>query len=243
MEPILQRTYILDGSQATADGFCRPEALLQRMQEATTQHSDAIGIGRDVMLQEHNGIWMLARCWYQLTQPLVPGMAITLQTWPCKNTATSSERYFAFYADGKRIGQALQMWVLADIDKRRICRIDQFAEICAMPLTEKPISLRLRRLPRPMLQDAGAYTIVPADIDENGHMNNVRYLRCAMQPFADTFVWQLQINYEHECRVGQTLHLQSAVQDDTNLIFGLLEDGSVSFELQIWQNQSEFEPE
>lgn len=234
MEPILEKTYVLTADYTNGAGICRPDALLQLLQDVAGEHAQRIGTGRDVMLRNHNCVWMLVRTWYELNVPVTQGQTITIQTWPCKNDATVSERYFSISADGKPVGQALQMWVLVDVDRRRIARIRDFAEIQAMPVTEKPIALRLRHLVPPELHDAGTYTVGSEDMDINGHMNNARYLCCAMQPLPDGFVSQLQINYERECRAGQTLRLQTAAQDGSNYVYGLLEDGSVSFEAQIW---------
>lgn len=235
MEPVLEKHYTLTADLVDAAGICRPDALLQLLQDIAGEHAERIGTGRQIMLDNHNCVWMLVRTWYQLDIPLLLGQTVGLRTWPSKNDATVSERYFEIEVDGTSAGRALQMWVLVDIDRRRIARIRNFAEIQAMPLTEKPISLRLRHLVPPELHDAGTYRVTNEDMDVNGHMNNARYLRCAMQPLGDGFVSQLQINYERECRAGQTLCLQMASLDGANFVYGRFEDGSVSFEAQIWK--------
>lgn len=235
MEPVFEKCYTIAAGCVDAAGICRPDALLQLLQDVAGEHAERIGTGREVMLSNHNCVWMLVRTWYQLDKPLMLGQTVRLRTWPSKNDATASERYFDMKVDGEPVGQALQMWVLVDIDQRRIARIRNFPEIQAMPLTEKPISLRLRHLVSPELHDAGFYTVSDEDMDINGHMNNARYLRCAMQPLGDGFVSQLQINYERECRAGQTLCLQTATWNGSDFVHGCFSDGSISFEAQIWK--------
>lgn len=230
---MLERTFPITQLHTDAFGICRADALMELMQEVAGEHSELLGIDRSVMVERHNCVWMLVRSFYTLERDLLLGQNLTICTFPCHNDATSSERYFAFSVDGEQVGWALQLWVLVDQDQRKIAVMRKFPEIQAMQMEQKPVDFRLRHFPLPQMENACTYTVGEADIDINGHMNNARYLRPALQPLACSHARSVQIHYNKECLCGQTLQLQMGQQDGESYTVGLLEDGTSCFEAKI----------
>ncbi len=233
---MLQKEYDIP---ATRTGFYSPETLMACLQDAASEHAEEIGIGREVMLRNHNCVWMVARAWYQLDAPI--DGRITVQTWPCGNTATASNRYFSFLSGDREIGRALQLWVLADVSRRRIVPMRGLAEIGAMPVEPAPIPMRLGHLALEALTPAGSYTVAAEDIDVNGHMNNAHYLRCIRQVTGEGFVRQLQIDFKRECADGQTLRLLAARHEGAWDVRGVLPNGEVSFEARVYIARESYE--
>lgn len=232
MKALTTKTYSLTAAEAFSDGTCRPDALLELMQDAAGYHASILGIGMDVMYSKHNCLWMLVRNWFRLDRPLMAGDTLTVETWPMKPDGLSSNRAFRFYANGQPIGEAFQVWVLVDVVKRRISRIKDFPEFAALDYVESeaPVNLRRLRLPANMAV-AGSCQVAERDIDANGHMNNTRYLVYVMQLLGEKFVQELHINYDRECLAGEKLELLLGQDENGTYVTGRKEDHAQSFEV------------
>ncbi len=233
MDSILTQTYLITPADTDRFGLLRPDRLLTIMQDLAGRHAQLLGIGMERMLSAHNSAWMLMRNWFRLSRPLRAGEELRLETWPQPTDALTSNRTFYFYCNGERIGEAFQVWVLVDVDKRRIKRIRDFPEFDAISYTNRPAPIDLRRLRLPEMTEAGTVRVEPEDIDSNGHMNNARYLRYVMQVLEDAAVLEAQINYDRECRQGDCLRLQTGGSGAERYVTGQMEDGSLSFESKL----------
>lgn len=233
MEAILQKETLLTAAQTTADGVCRPDAVMALLQDAAVEHAEILGVGRAPILARHNCVWMLVRSWYRLSRPLRAGECIKVQTWAYPTDRLTSEREFALFCGEEPVGSAMQVWALVDVEQRKLVRMQNFPEIQAMAVRQAPVPVKLRRLPLPELQPAGVCVVQPEDIDVNGHMNNVAYLHYVMLPLGQGFVRELQINYDRECRAGETLRLQTGAADGWRYVLGVNQAGQTSFEARV----------
>ena len=135
----------------------------------------------------------------------------------------------------RSIGRALQYWVLANAQTRRIANLRDIDILWTLPVREPECRETIRRLVLPeSLPEAGAWTVTPEEIDDNGHLNNVVYVQHA-QRFAPPDTKWIEVIYDRECFLGETLRLFAK----DGCVRGVKSDGSESFRARFQQSEEE----
>ena len=117
-----------------ADGLC---GLLQLLEAGATAHADLWGCGRQTMLERYRCAWMIARGWVRIHRP-IPRAPLTLRTWirPVKHGL--SRREFDLLEGDTLIAEAVQAWILVDLQTRRIRTMDDIPEMQRQRRTAAP---------------------------------------------------------------------------------------------------------
>ena len=192
---------------------CRPSALLGILQEAATQAALELGVSGPEIRRKYNCLWMVTRSWLELDGP---------------------------FREGKPIGQGTTVWVMADVDSRKLFRMKDLAEFRGTDGGERNKSVKLRRIPMPEVFDRRTRRDLRySDTDINGHVNNVHYADFACDSLhleelgKGKFVRSLQIGYVNECRAGEALWVDTAARGAELLARGEGEDGVERFEFAL----------
>ena len=138
------------------------------------------------MVERYNVFWMLTRIRLQLTRPVRWLEELTVRTGH-GGQGILLYRDYELYASGEQVGEACGLWVLADLDTRKLM------DLSGTPipaLTETAGGLPPRHPPsdRPFTRPGrwrrwsggGCYS----DTDVNGHINNTRYADFACDALA-----------------------------------------------------------
>ncbi len=230
-------TYRIDSRDTDPFNQCRPSSMLGYLQEAATVAACELHVSREEMIRNYNVFWMLARIWYRLDAPLRWDDRLTVRTWHRGNKGASMYRDFDLLRDGKPVGEAVSVWVLADLDTHKLFRlkdVKQFegsdgGELCKDKLLPK---LRIPVELAPSMDRTLHYS----DADINGHVNNTRYADFACDALhlhrlgEGQFVSSLQIGYLKECRPGETLHLSTGSRDGVWYVQGDGTEGKPHFD-------------
>lgn len=197
--------------------------IVAAMQDAAIAHSLDLDIGFERMLRDFNALWMLVRLRVDLLR--TPRGALRLQTFLRAPSAISSIRDFTLLDSSGVCGAAMQCWVLADADTRRLIPMKSVPALWSLPTPTPERTDMLKRIPLPDgLTDAALWTVAPEEIDGNGHLNNVVYVRRAEALQAAPCLG-LEIQFDRECFAGEVLRLQAC----GDFVRGLKADGSESF--------------
>lgn len=146
-------------------------------------------------------------------------------------------RDFDLLMDGKPIGEAVSVWVLADLDTHKLFRLGnvrEFDDTSGGALCKEKLLPRLK-VPVPLVPTQ-ARALHYSDTDVNGHVNNVRYADFAcdaleMQRLGQgRFVSSVQIGYLKECRAGETIRLSTGCANGTWYVQGDGEEGKPRFD-------------
>lgn len=219
---------------ADVQGNWKTSAILRQFQETAEDHSVRMGVSRSRLVEK-------GMCWVLYRQSLIRydhmglGDEITLTTWPGKVTGPFFPRYFALEKDGKLAGEAATMWVLFDIEKRRILRPNM------LPCEYEP-NLRPSGLAMPGGIKAGNMAptekrpVRYTDLDMNGHMNNARYADWACDILGGDGMEYMQINYVQEAVLGDEITLE---KDEAGAIRGIRQDGKLIFEAYMGKQPEE----
>ncbi len=219
---------------------CRPSSVLNFLQEAATDAAGELGVSRDEIVVRYHCFWMLARIWYRLDKPLFWDDVLTVRTWHRGGKGVSMYRDFDLYRNGEPIGEAVSVWVLADLDTHKLKKLTEVEEFHLTTGGDlcKDIKLHRARMPAEMAA-AETRLLRYSDCDVNGHVNNVRYADLACdalrleQTGAGRFVSSVHISYLKECRPGETLTLYTGEKDGLWCVRGADSTEVVRFEAEI----------
>lgn len=229
--------YPIDSRDVDPCNHCKPSGLMGILQEAAVAAACELHASRPEMMEKYNLFWMLARMWYRLDRPLKWNETLSIRTWHRGGSGASSYRDFDLFVDGKPVGEAVSVWVLADADTHRLARMSKIEEFQGTDGGElcKDKSLSRFKLPQEMAA-ADHRAMHYSDTDINGHVNNVRYADFICDAIRmdqlgqDFYVSALQVDYLAECMAGETITLFTGEQDGLRYVRGADAAGKSRFE-------------
>ncbi len=230
----------VDSREVDMFNQARPSAVLGILQEAATQAALDLKVDGPLIAKKYNCLWMVTRNWVELYAPLHWDDHIRVETWHRGGSGASVYRDFDIFRDDKLMGQATTVWVMANIDTRKLFRMKDVEEFAGTDGGTRNKSIKLRRLELPATWDSvHSRYLGYSDTDLNGHINNIHYADYACDALhmekADplSFVQTFQIGYLSECRAGETLQMQCAAQGEDRFARGMGEDGTERFDFSL----------
>lgn len=218
MTKIYTQKVHITAAQTDLNARMKPSAILEIMQEAAGAHAEVIGVGRNMLLT-HQLVWVITRAEVRMERYPVFGEDITVKTFPMPNRRWFFPRSFIFYdADGHQIGCAATLWVLLDVNARRMSKPDPVQPLMpdnsdlTPPLAMPSTVYELDAAPA-IAEHLPLYT----DLDMNAHVNNTKYIDWCCNALGidvmksnelSTFV----LNYHQEIRPGQ--HIRTELRRD-----------------------------
>jgi acyl-ACP thioesterase len=191
------------------------DAALNFFQEAAISHAENLGVGRDAMAQA-NQVWILSRMSIQMDRRPGYGETITVRSWPRGWEKLFALRDYDIRDSGNNpVVRARSCWIIIDMEKRRPLRPQSVMD--TLPLNEGqdalPRAIGLEE--RPALQKTAERRALYTDVDYNGHVNNVSYIRWIEDAVDPVLLEQakqmrLDINYLNEVLPGDITGIWSA---------------------------------
>lgn len=222
-----EATYRVGARDADPFRQCRPSSVLNCLQEAATDAAGALHASQDEIAQNYHCFWMLVRVWYRLDEPLYWNEVLTVRTWHRGGKGVSMYRDFDLYRNGERIGEAVSVWVLADLDTHKLKKLSEVEEFHLTTGGELCKDIRLHRSRMPEKMHIAEHRLMHySDCDVNGHVNNVRYADFSCdavhleQQGGDQFVSSVHISYLKECKAGETITLSAGERDGVLCVRG-----------------------
>lgn len=232
-----ERGYPIDSRDVDPWNHCKPSGLMGILQEAAVAAACELHASRPEMMEKYNLFWMLARMWYRLDRPLKWNETLSIRTWHRGGSGASSYRDFDLFVDGKPVGEAVSVWVLADADTHRLARMSKIEEFQGTDGGELCKNKSLSRFKLPQEMAAAEHRAMHySDTDINGHVNNVRYADFICDAIRmdqlgqDFYVSALQVDYLAEGMAGETITLFTGEQDGLRYVRGADAAGKSRFE-------------
>ncbi len=213
-------------------GRWKPSSLLLSIQEVSGLHSQALGAGWEVLAKK-NLFWAILRTKLQITRLPVKGETVTLKTWPMPTTRVAYPRAAAaFDREGNELFRGITVWVLMDFDTRAMVLPGKSGVEVTGLIQGSELAVPTA-LPARTMQRSHNRRVCFTDLDQNGHMNNTRYLDWIWDLLPSDFHRQhapreITICYLSEAREGQSLQLQWDFPDSDCLHVDIHRDQSGS---------------
>ncbi|MBO8154582.1 acyl-ACP thioesterase domain-containing protein [Thermovirga sp.] len=188
-----EHNFRISYSQAGALGRLKLTGAMNLFQDIADDHAAKVGVSVADLLKQ-NKTWVLHR--FKMTNQTMPkrGDLVTIKTWYRPEKKLYSLRTFKMLGqDGKELLSVQTSWIVVDINKGRPLRLDR-----AMPeayYENKDDELEVSFEEPLMPQKANIKKTIQVgvtDLDMNFHVNNVHYLRWAL----DTIPIKILKEYE-----------------------------------------------
>jgi len=239
------RNFIKYYEIGAADGdcfnFCRTSSLLDFMQDAATKHSELMGISRDVLISKYQTIWILARCYIELSRPIKAYENLKIETWHRGFHGPLFYRDFEFTINDEIVGYATNVWVTADAATHKMKKPEGFEEINSLSASpERSLDIMLGKIKVPAdLHTVYERTVRYSDLDINCHLNNAKYadLVCdaiTMSEKNPCYFSRLQINYLNEALPGEKIIVKA--NDFPSFVTGVTDSGESKFSAEFTVN-------
>jgi len=240
MSTFLELDLTVDSRDVDLFNQCRPSAVLGMLQEAATRAALALDVSGPQLLEKYNCLWMVTRSWVELDAPLRWNDSVHIKTWHRGASGASSYRDFDLSRDGKPVGRGSTLWVMVDVDTRKLFRMKNLTEFQGTDGGELNRSLKLHRPAMPEAFDQRVRRDLRySDTDINGHVNNAHYADFACDSLhlerlgRGKFVRSFQIGYISECQAGETVWVETAARGDELFARGLGEKGDERFDFAL----------
>lgn len=241
MQQPFSQNILLQTSMVDVNGRWQPGSIFRVMQEVSGAHAEGFGLGRQPLMDA--GIaWVLTRASLQMDEYPCYGQTVTVKTWPGKGRHAFFPRHYTFEVNGREIGRSTTLYVLMDIEQRKMAHPDRLPG--QLPEYDIPAPL-----PTPgAIPQLAAEPVVRThqvrytDLDFNGHVNNTRYVDW----FADCFDWQehcsmelseVTVHFLQEIRPGEEVTLTLRREGNTAVLLGEA-DGTQRFQMKgVWRER------
>jgi acyl-ACP thioesterase len=196
-----------------------PPAYWRILQNAAAAHANELGAATE-QLRREGQTWMLSRMVLEVDRHPSLGDALTVETWP--STLLRGVRAVRDFAvkdsAGDLVARASSLWVIVDLATRRPQRVP---EAIAALRTDPgyPIPAFTPTLEAVVAPDSRRhFTAEWSDCDQNEHVNNVSYVRWAVDALPRALLeshslHSIEVHYLREIALGATVALETERKD------------------------------
>lgn len=217
-------------SEVGADGELTLEALMDYFQDCATFHSEEVGFGVEYLMKEKKG-WVLLSWQIEIKRYPKFGEKIAVST-----KAYDFKRSFGYRnlmmqdENGEYVALANSVWLYMDLEKMMPDRVEQ-AQVDAYTLEEKfsmdypPTKIKL---PEVVVEEGKPIVIGSHQIDTNGHVNNVEYLRMACEAVGKVpKTHNFRAEYKKSAMLGDTVYPKIYREATKETVALCTEDGKI----------------
>ena len=221
MEPIYVRNFTVEDAYVDRYGRMKPSQILYLAQDMGGRHSALMSLDYDT-LAGRNLFWAVTRHRVQVSRMPMQGETLRLETWPLPTTRAAFPRSVVAYdAQGNEVFRCITLWVLMDLNTRKMIVPGKSGIIVAGTLRGNELPAPNGLIPKP-LGTQTSRTVAFTDLDRNGHMNNTRCLDWIADLLPSRFheshtVTDFTVCYLAEARELQELRLNWDMSDGCTL--------------------------
>lgn len=209
------------------DGKLRIDSLMHYFEELALLQSEAEGVGLDYY-RKHEVIWLLHGFDIRLISPPAFHERILVQTLPSSVYRFMGYRnYRVMGSDGMELATAKSSWIFIDTRKKRPLRVDDNMKKAYGHDGAPELRMPMEEIPLPSRADYSArFRVLNSNIDINRHVNNVVYVKWAMESLPPSLfethrINRLQVNWLKETFAGSKVEVQTGLDQKDKSVHGL----------------------
>ena len=203
-------------SETDRTGRLNMYGIVNYFQDCCTLHSDSLGYGVERNWKEGTA-WIL-NSWQIIVERYPKGHeVIDVNTWPTKFERFIGTRNFSMKTkDGEMLAYANSIWSFIDMKTMRPTRPGE--EMVEAYGIEKRLDMEYapRKIAAPKeWEELEAFPVRRSFIDTNGHMNNGKYVECALE-YADDpeKIRQMRVEFKLSAMYGDRICPKTARDGD-----------------------------
>lgn len=203
-------------SECDSKGQLSLEGLINYFQDASTFHSEDLGLGIEYLDKEKQ-VWVL--CSWQIVVERYPEMGerVVVGTFPYDfKGCFGSRNFFLKDEQGQYIAKANSLWTLLDLENQRPMKPTPIM-LERYVLEEK---LEMEYAPRKIDVPEGGVQQEPIvvhrnHLDTNHHVNNGQYVRMAMEYLPENFrIGELRAEYKKQALLGDVIYPRVIMEEN-----------------------------
>ena len=213
---VFQQTVRIRDCDVSFNRKLRPSCLFSLMQEASIDHTEQLGAGRDKTL-DRGFLWVLTRQKVLINRLPEYDEQVLFESWPGETMHVLFPRYYRMLdANGQVLLSASALWTLIDAETRSFIVPQQEGIVVPGEITgnEIPLPSGIRSLPT---QQQRHFSVPYSHTDINGHMNNIRYIDECENMIPDVAskrtLKEITVEYAHEILLGEEMVISLGIQD------------------------------
>ncbi|MBP6872307.1 MAG: hypothetical protein KBC43_09905 [Bacteroidales bacterium] len=218
------------------NGQLKMSAVANYLQESAWRHANHLGFGYEDA-RKRNEFWVVISLMIRMIGQPVWGQKIIVETWPKGVDKLFAYRDFKIMDhNGNVIGAATSAWMILDQDTRKPKSVDLVKPVLHLATHQDVLDCNPPLL-RPVKEIA---TTEPrkvrySEVDQNGHVNNIRYLDWSVDALPEEWhkehrIHTLTINYLSEVMAGEMMMISTGKAEGNSVVVqGTREDGKVAF--------------
>lgn len=218
-----------------------PCAILDLAQDIAGKHAADLHVGYGDLIA-NNVVWMLLRTRYEFYKNPPLHTSVNVKTWPrVKGRCDFDRDTLITQQNGDIVCKIQSKWVLVDSLKRRLILPRNYDYPFKDHYEEKTFDTPFEKIEDFQIEGLEEHKIETKflDLDHNGHINNVSYVKYALNIIAlekGYDISHFEINYIHELQSNKALSLYLLKKDNIYFVKGISEDKDI-FLLKITANK------
>ena len=217
-----QQNFLPQYSQTEVDLRVGCLGYMRYFQDTITRHLLSVGKGNDTIPRDYGICWIVSKYRLQVIERAEIDWDLVAETWiePEKSKVRLHPNLRVSSGD-KTLALGQMELCLAHIEESRIALLPEIEfpfEMCEDPGIAHPKTRKLR-FAEEGLEPAYTRTVRYSDLDNNHHMNNLRYVNVALDALPSELhlqhpVRELELEYLGQCREGDTMDVCRSIADD-----------------------------
>lgn len=207
-------------SECGEEGRMRLSSIINQFQDATSEHSDSLGLGMDY-LKEIKRAWILNSWQIVIERYPKAHEQIEVTTWPTGFKGVFGPRNFCMKTpEGEMLAYANTLWVYMDVEKKVPTKPseEEKERYGIEPPLEMEYEARKINLPEE-LKEVDTLPVHKYHIDTNSHMNNCHYVQMAVEVLPKEFVVrQVRVEYKKSAVYGEKIVLKIAEEKERTVV-------------------------
>ncbi len=215
-----------DGKTSVAD-------IMNLFQQAVTLHTYEMELDFESIRKKYNGKWFILSARFEIEKRPSIHDTIEIETWPLKASALKFPRAFKLNdSKGNTLVSAMTHWCIVDYDTEEIFRSSSVSMPFDEFITDDPTT---KKCSVPNTENDGIYysrKMMSSDIDLNRHVNNVSYIRIALdcfktQELENLDIKSFDIQYRKQCFEGDVMDLYRTKTENGYVIEGKINSDTI----------------
>ena len=203
------------------DGRATLPTICNLLQEAASLHAASLGFGKgDFAAAGENISWVLTRMVVKMSRYPKWEDEVTVETFPRGGRKIVAWRDFEVMdAKGGTLGVASSEWMIIDLATRKIHAIPEKVFAANDPANVPVLGLEpFAKFRFPVVagseaRDVRTFTAMKAQIDLNGHVNNVHYISWMLEPCESRCPAEMEVVFRSETFAGDEVRVETAAAD------------------------------
>lgn len=233
---VVEKIYTVKLSEIDKNNKATNKAILSYLEDTGGKHSNMAGCGILDISKTHL-TWLLLEWKLQVLRRPNYTEQIKVETWSKKAVKCYAYRDFKIYDEqGNVIVLASSKWVLVDIQKGKVVRVEQKLHERYEPEPTKEAFDDYEDFPKIHIPEKyefeTEYVVRKSDIDINNHMHNLNYLDLANETLPeDVFekgnLNNVRITYKKEIKLGEVVKCKYSFINGKHLVVVKSQDGNI----------------